>query len=369
MLSILIKPVSSNCNLECGYCFYKSTAKENSNISREYMKVETLKNIVKKAFDYSKDGVVFAFQGGEPTLIGLDFFKELIKYQKKYNKRKILVKNSIQTNGYNIDEEFSKFLKKENFLVGLSLDGPKFLHDKYRVNLKENGSFDKVFNTKKIFDKDFVEYNILSVITKETSKNARELYKFYKDNDINFVQTIPCLDKGFNQSGEEKYSLTPDEYEGFLKEFFDLWYKDYKKGDFMSVRLFENICAMLLGMKPESCELMGFCSIQNVIEANGDIYPCDFYVSDDKRIGNINEISFKDVPKLKSSIKFIETKEPLDKCKKCKYGPLCKGGCKRYRDENTLEYYYCSTFKNFYDYSIDRFIEICKDIIKREKNR
>lgn len=369
MLSILIKPASGNCNMECEYCFYESTKEFRKENSDKRMSLETLENIVKKAFDFDKEGIAFAFQGGEPTLVGLDFYKEFIKFKDKYNKNNISVNMSMQTNGYNIDEKWAEFFKKENFLVGLSIDGPRYIHNKYRTLKDGKGTFDDILKAKKILDEKGVQYNVLTVINSGNYFKAKDIYNFYKKNKIFFVQFIPCLDSGFEQTGNHSFSLKPSMYEMFLKEFFDLWYEDYKRGSAISVRLFENICAMMLGMMPESCEFMGKCSIQNVIESDGSIYPCDFYVTQQNELGNINEIEFEDIPKSKPAIRFVETESPLNKCKTCKYGILCKGGCKRYRDISTQEYYYCNTFINFYDYTIDRFIKICKDIVKREKKQ
>ncbi|MGL4654974.1 MAG: anaerobic sulfatase maturase [Sarcina sp.] len=368
MLSILIKPVSGKCNLKCEYCFYEKTKDMRKEVN-ENMTEETLENIVKKAFGYANKTVTFAFQGGEPTLIGLPFFGKFISLKEKYNKNNINVNLTIQTNGFNLDEEWVKFFKKEGFLVGLSIDGPKKYHNANRLTFEERGTFDVVIKAKKLMDKHMVAYNVLTVVNSRNYSRAAEIYSFYKKNKIAFVQFIPCLDSGFTQTGKDNYSLKPQMYEMFLLEFFELWYRDYQKGSAISVRLFENVCAIMLGMTPESCELMGKCSIQNVIEADGSIYPCDFYVTKENDLGNINEIEFKDIPKNNVALEFSKMTEPLHKCKKCKYGALCKGGCKRYKSTETGEYYYCSTFKNFYDETIDKFIIICKNIVSRERGK
>ena len=367
MISLLIKPASSSCNIGCKYCFYKSTCKEKEEESHGIMSLDILEKIIKKAYQDAENYCAFSFQGGEPTLVGISFFEKVIEFEKKYNKKGIKTMNSIQTNGILIDEDWAKFFVENNFLVGLSIDGPKELHDLNRVDYDNKGTFDRVMNAKKLFDKYNVEYNVLSVITSATVEKTNDLYKFYKENNIDFVQLIPCLDEGFNQKNENS-SLKQSEYAKILKDIFDIWYEDYKKGEQVSIRLFENICAVILGYEAESCEMRGYCSVQNVIEANGDIYPCDFYVSDDKRIGNIKDIRFKNVMKQKKAISFVKERLVVnEKCKTCKYGVLCKGGCKRYRVEGSTEYYFCDTFTDFYDYTVERFIKVCQDIKQREE--
>lgn len=365
MLSVSIKPVSRECNMKCEYCFYEDDKLKNKNIEQK-MPLETLENIVKKAFQYEKERITFSFQGIEPMLMGLDFYREFISLKNKYNKN-TLVNVTIQTNGYDLNDEWAEFFREEKFLVGLSLDGPKAIHNKNRRTVDDRGTFDVILKAKKILDKKKVQYNILTVVSSANYSKAKEIYSFYKRNGIVFVQFMPCIDKGIEQNGQSEFSLKPGMYEMFLREFFDLWFKDYSKGNAISVRLFENICAMMLGMIPENCEFRGQCSIQNVIEADGSIYACDFYSSEENNLGNINEIQFKDIPKNKKGQDFIKAVEPLDKCKSCKYGALCKGGCRRYQSVDTREYYYCSTFENFYDYTIDRFVKVCKDIVKRDK--
>lgn len=362
MISLLIKPASASCNIGCKYCFYKSTCSEREQQSYGIMSLDILEEIIKKAYAEAKSYCAFSFQGGEPTLAGLDFFKKVIEFEKKYNKKGLPTMNSIQTNGVLIDDNWAKFFAENNFLVGLSIDGPKELHDFNRINYDGSGTFDRVISAKKIFDKYKVEYNVLSVITTVTVDKTKELYKFYKNNNIDFVQLIPCLDEGFSQSVNNP-SLSPQQYAKFLKDIFDIWYADYKKGRQISIRLFENICAVILGYEAESCDMRGYCSIQNVIEANGDIYPCDFYVSDDRKLENIKNINIKDIIKQKNAINFVKERLVVNnKCKNCRYAALCKGGCKRYRSESSDEYYFCDTFTEFYDYTIDRFIDICKDI-------
>ena len=169
-LSMLIKPASSNCNLRCTYCFYYDICNNREIKSFGMMKLNLLETIVKRAFNEAEQNCTFAFQGGEPTLVGIDFYREFINFVKKYNTRNINVFYSIQTNGTTINEDWAKFFKENNFLVGISLDGTKEIHDKYRLDANKKGSFNKIMSNIQILNKYKVEYNILTVVNKNTSR-------------------------------------------------------------------------------------------------------------------------------------------------------------------------------------------------------
>lgn len=365
-LNLLIKPSSSLCNMDCSYCFYNTIAEEREHGSFGMMSLSTLENIVKRAFDYVEEGSInFAFQGGEPTLAGLDFYKEFIKFQKKYNINNIEVHNAFQTNGLLIDEKWAKFLKKNNFLVGLSLDGTKELHNLRRKDRKERETFSRVLKAKKYLDEHEVAFNVLSVIDREGGLHAKETYEFLKRENIRYMQFIPCLDPLKSKKDFSNYSLTPRIYTKFLKELFDLWYEDYMKKEVFSIRYFEDILAIILGVSGLSCDMYGHCSIQNVVEADGSVYPCDFYVYEEWNLGNLNTKDFKEIhssPRCQSFISTSLTRDP--KCSQCEWKRLCRGGCRRHRENETNLNKFCETYKEFYQYSIERFIKIANMIKK-----
>ncbi|MGL6153597.1 MAG: anaerobic sulfatase maturase [Cetobacterium sp.] len=361
-LSILIKPSSSLCNIRCKYCFYEDLSEEREIKSYGFMEIETLEIIVKKAFEYVKNGVCnFVFQGGEPTLIGLEFYKELIKFQKKYNIEKATINNSIQTNGMLLDEKWASFFKENNFLVGLSLDGNEIVHNKRRIDPNGIGTFERVLKSKKILDEYNVEYNVLSVLDNELGKNIEAVYEFFKKEDIRFQQYIPCLDS-INDKKIICKNLDNDIYLQSMKKLFDLWYADIMKNNIFSIRYFENILMIILTGRAESCDMMGHCSIQNVIESDGGIYPCDFYVSDQWKLGNIKSDNFQDIFNKKLSEDFYrESLNIPEECKECKWYKICRNGCKRYRNLDG-KYKYCNEVKEFFEYSIDRFYKLASFI-------
>lgn len=366
-LSVLVKPASGSCNLKCKYCFYQDVM-ENRNIpNMGMMKESTTINLIKKSFDYAENIITFAFQGGEPTLMGLDYFKKFVLLTKKYNSKGIMVNFAIQTNGILIDANWSEFFYENNFLVGLSLDGTKDINDLNRVDMKNMGSFTRVMKTVDILNKYRVSYNILTVVTKSVSNHISRVYSFFKENNFVYLQFIPCLDELSQNPGNNSYSLTPEQYGNFLCDLFDMWYKDFLEGKRLSIRSFDNILQMLLGYPPESCSMNGRCSVNPVIEADGSVYPCDFYVLDQWNLGNINKDDFNQIINSKTAEKFIEISNSLpSKCLKCHYLPICRGGCRRYKEpiinDSMKHNYFCAAYKKFYEYSLPRFENIVQYI-------
>ncbi len=366
-LSLLIKPASSECNLRCKYCFYHSISKSRSIESFGIMKEDTLELLVKKGLEYADGSCTFAFQGGEPTLTGLNFYRKFIEYQKKYNTKKTQVHNVIQTNGIVIIDEWAEFFAKNNFLVGISLDGFKDIHDMNRVDARNSGSFTRVMNAIGFFNKHKVEYNILTVVNSVTARHIGKVYNFFRKNGFNYLQFIPCLDPINEKPGGHGYSLTPEKYAYFLKTLFDLWYKDFVNGNRISIRYFDNLIGMLMGYPPESCGMTGFCKCYYVVESDGSTYPCDFYVMDQWRLGNIKEMSFQDMQNSDTAVQFLEVSKYIDpECSNCEWFQLCRGGCRRSREpfENgrPVLNYYCPSYKEFFSYAGERMIEIAKKL-------
>ena len=362
-LTLLIKPASSGCNMRCQYCFYLDTAQNRTIASYGIMKLSTLENIIGKALSAASQQCIFAFQGGEPTLAGLDFYKTFIELVNRYNSKRLEVRYSIQTNGYDIGREWAVFLAKHHFLVGISLDGTKDIHDLYRLDTTGNGTFAKVMRTAQLFDHYGVEYNILTTVTAQAVKNIGKIYGFFRRNHFMYQQYIPCLDPLFEERNRHKYSLTPELYGKFLCNLFDLWHNDFIRGKPVSVRYFDNLIQMLMGYPPESCGMAGECSRQIVIEADGSVYTCDFYVLDQYRLGNLNIDDFQAIEKKRDSLGFIDISRQIPlQCGECRWYPLCRGGCRRDRepvaDLKLSVNYFCLSYKQFFEYAYPR-LEHC----------
>ena len=366
-ITVLIKPASNLCNMSCEYCFYCDEASKRLQHSYGFMSEKTLKNTIRKTMLRAEGSIHYAFQGGEPTLCGIDFFKRALAYQKQYNKNNIEVTNALQTNGFALTDEWCSFFKENNFLIGLSVDGTREIHDSYRHTKVGDDTFYRIINSAKLLDKHKVDYNILTVVTSKVAKNISDIYKFYNKQGWKYQQYIACLDPINEVRGAKPYSLTPKVYGKFLIELFDLWYKDYKNGKDPYNRQFINYINLAGGYMAESCEQNGVCGIQTVVEADGSVYPCDFYAMDEYHLGNFNENNLSEIDEKRIEIGFIEKSLKLDMaCHECKYYRVCKGGCQRNRDldPNTGLYsnYFCEAYKIFFDACYDKIIDIVESL-------
>ncbi len=327
-ISMLIKPASSLCNLRCRYCFYADVSENRDVASTGVMTDETLETLVSRiAEELQEQGKAnISFQGGEPTVAGLDYFKKFASLLDAHPG--IEVHWSMQTNATLLTEEFAQFLHERNFLLGISLDGYQSMHDSNRYDAEKKGAFYRVMKGISLLEKAKVEYNILTVVTHELSKHPKALFSFYKEHHFDYIQLIPCLPE---LNGDTRgLALLPEDYASFYNTFFDCWKKDFEKGGWMSVNLFENIAGMMQGFPPYQCGYIGRCTTQFVIESNGDVYPCDFYCLDEKRLGNLNDLSFAQMRETPQAKEFMATSKCTKApCEGCPYVRTCNGGCRR----------------------------------------
>ena len=332
-ISVMIKPASSLCNLRCRYCFYADVSEKRELRSFGIMQEDTAKKIIHNVFkDLEKgDFVTFAFQGGEPTLAGLDFFRF---FADKVNeiKGEVNVSYAIQTNGILLDEDWCHFLKEQNYLVGLSWDAMQSSHDENRVDAGGEGTYDRVAAAKMLLDKYRVEYNVLTVLTNSLARRPQQVWRFLCKENIRYVQFIPCL--GELEEDASGYSLTPERFASFYAELFKLWIADYVQGQYRSIKLFDDVINLLAFGVCNACGLTGHCMPQIVVEADGSVYPCDFYALDEYRVGNLAEESIGTLYE-KSAMTSFRTRqtELLSLCKTCPFIKICGGGCPRMRKE------------------------------------
>ncbi len=356
-LCLLIKPSSDNCNMRCKYCFYEDIAQKHCE-KLGFMNSETAENLIKKAFSFAEREITFMFQGGEPTLIGLDFYRSFVDCVKKHNKNSLKINYAIQTNGYVVNDEWADFFKNHGFLVGLSLDATKELHDLCRVDASGKGTFTRVTEAAKTLEKHGVDFNILTVVTNAVARSGQAVYNEYKKRGYRYLQFIPCLNPIDAPNEKFDFTLTPERYGRFLNVIFDLWVRDIRSNDPVSIRQFENYVMMLRGMPPESCGFSGVCSFQYVVEADGSVYPCDFYVLDELKLGNVNENTFEDLDRRREETGFVErSREKPEECSCCEYFPICRNGCKRYcepLDENGVpgKNRFCESYRMFFEHSL-----------------
>lgn len=368
-LHIMIKPASGICNMCCKYCFYADETSKRAISSYGMMSDETLAVVIEKALEAAKKHCTIAFQGGEPTLAGLDFFKKAVEYSKRLNVNRCKINFTIQTNGLMIDREWCEFFATNKFLVGVSLDGPKVLHDKYRVDIQGKGTYRRVFRAIQLLQSYHVDVNILTVITGDTCQNFGKTYGFFKRNGFTYQQYIPCLDPLGEERGQKVWSLTPSCYEVYLKTAFDYWYQEAVKGNKIYNRYFDNLLLLLDRQAPESCGMSGVCGCQYVIEADGSLYPCDFYMLDEYRLGNLKTDSFEELDNRRRKIQFVDKSAIMhEDCRQCCWHPLCYGGCRRDRDyyeEGLGKNYYCDAYRTFFEYAYRRLEHLYRSIVSQ----
>lgn len=371
-ISVLMKPSSGMCNMSCDYCFYCDETQKREQESYGFMTEQTLKNIIRRTMLRAEGSVNYAYQGGEPTLRGLSFFRKAVEFQRQYNRHGIRVMNVLQTNGYALDEEWCSFFRENHFLIGISVDGTERIHDAYRHDKNGGSTYRRVVRSVELLEQYGVDYNILTVVNADVAANIGEIYEAYRRNGWNYQQYIACLDPLGEAHGAMKYALRPKEYGDFLSKLFDLWYCDWKQGKQPYIRQFENYVGILAGYLPEACDQRGTCGMQNVIEADGSVYPCDFYMLDEYRLGNLNENRMDEIEEKRREIQFVERSLKLDNmCKNCEYYRICRGGCQRNRDyreqDGTYHNYFCESYRMFFEACLSRMQEMADSISSKRK--
>lgn len=373
-IHVVAKPIGPLCNLNCEYCFYLEKQAlfgpdENYRMSDDVLSA-FIANYVKSQ---PTPVVEFVWQGGEPTLLGIDFFKRVVQLQKQFSGAKTIT-NSLQTNGTLLDDDWCRFLKKHNFMVGISLDGPKEIHDRYRRDRKGTGTFDKVMRGLKALQKHKVEYNVLACVARETAKKPLDVYHFFKKEGVEFIQFSPVVERvsdgGSAQPGlrlagpaaldrEEcetdvtPWSVIPEEYGDFLIDIYEEWVRHDVGTVF--VMNFEWVLNAWIGNPSPVCVYAKTCGRSVVIEHNGDVYACDHCVYPEYRLGNIMTDRLSGMVERSLQSGFGEAKEALlpGWCSECEVLAACHGGCPKHRFEKTYYdepglQYLCAGYKKFF---------------------
>ena len=373
-INLLIKPASSLCNMRCRYCFYADEAANRELPSMGVMTAATAETMIARALEAAgfDGGVGFTFQGGEPTMAGLAYFRDFVACVERLNRQHIPVSYGIQTNGLAIDAEWAEFLAKHGFLVGVSVDGDKAVHDEFRVDAAGKGTWARVQKNLALLQKAGADCNLLCVVTRRCAKSAVRCYHAMQKTGVQFLQFIPCLDPLGEARGGQPWSLTAQDYGAFLCALFDEWYRDWKTGHYTSVRLFDDYVHLAMGLPSGTCATSGSCGNYFVVEGDGGIYPCDFYVLDEWKLGNVADTSFtalRDAPLTRQFLQDgLHHPQP---CKACEWRALCNGGCKRdwVTDENgARQNYFCAAFRQFFAHAAPRLREIA-EAEKRARRR
>ena len=354
-VNVLVKPASSLCNLRCRYCFYADEAQKRQQASMGLMREETAALLIEEAYRAvdPHGAVSFAFQGGEPTVAGLAFFRSFTALAKARRPKGAALSFSIQTNGMLLDEDWARFLKEEGYLVGVSLDGFADLHNANRVDAEGKGSWNRALRGAALLQKAGVPVNALCVVTAQCARSPVKAYQTLKKLGFDYIQFIACLDPIGQARGGCPWSLTPEGYGKFLCQLFDLWFRDWESGRYHSIRLFDDYIHLLLGEGGGTCATCGNCGAYFVVEADGSVYPCDFFVLDEWRLGRLGEQSLTEMAESETAKRFLAWgQEKPAACADCPYRSLCNGGCKN--DWERGHNYYCTAFCMLFAHAHER---------------
>lgn len=344
-VSIMLKPASGRCNMRCKYCFYHSLTDGREIADFGCMTQDTARRVIDSALKLADgESIYFSFQGGEPLIAGKSFFQGFTEYVRKSNRQNCKIHYALQTNGTLIDDDWIKLFKDNGFLVGLSLDGDRD-GNRFRMDADYAPVFNRVSETARALQAAGVDFNILAVVTGRTAAHIENIYRYFTSCGFKYLQFIPCL-RPFGDSSEGELYMTPPQYADYLIRLFNLYVKDYVDGRYTSIRHFDNMVRLFLGQRAEQCGMEGHCTHQFVIEGNGNVYPCDFYCTDEWLLGNIADTDFCELAHSDKAIQFIsESLDVPERCKQCSYYKVCRGGgCKRSRSDRD----YCAAYKTFF---------------------
>jgi uncharacterized protein len=392
---VMVKPTGPVCNLDCDYCYYLSKQDLLDTPQRWRISDEVLEEFIRQYFEAQNHReVIFSWQGGEPTLLGLDFFRRVVELERRYCPPHVRCENDIQTNGVLIDDEWSAFFHEENFLVGLSVDGPRELHDAYRKDRSGAGSFDRVFRAAKLLTKHKVNFATLSCVNRITGTRPLEVYRFLRDEvgsrRMQFIpivepvgfrrtapqhwdeQSMPLLGSlharpGTEGSVVEEWCVDPDDWGEFLCSVFDEWYaRDLGR---IYVNYFEAAVESWMGHASPLCTLGPMCGKGLAIERDGSVYACDHYVYPEFRIGNIMKKPLSEMAFSGGQERFGKMKEAMlpPYCRRCEYEFACFGECPKNRFIKTPDgdpglNYLCGGWKRFFAHIDEPVQKIVRDL-------
>ncbi|TXT60193.1 MAG: Anaerobic sulfatase-maturating enzyme [Promethearchaeota archaeon] len=349
---LLIKPASYRCNLQCSYCFYLRVCETvYADNEKPFMNDTVLEEMIAQYMNYRFPESIFGWQGGEPTLMGLPFFQKVISLQQKYGSPGQVVGNALQTNGVLINEKWARFLSTFKFLVGLSLDGPKDIHDRYRRTNKRRSMWHEVMNAARLFQAHQVQFNILCVVSKANVNRVKEVYEFFVKNGFFYMQFIPALEAD-SKGKKASFCINSNQYGKFLCSLFDLWKQN---PNLVSIRTFDALLSYYLGVPKGSCTFEKQCANYLLIEYNGDVYPCDFFVQDTHKIGNLLDTELHELFEMRNKSFGTRKSKLSEDCSKCRWLHLCYGGCIKDRifsdNPHPEKTYFCDAYSQFFEHT------------------
>ena len=365
--SLLIKPTSADCNLRCRYCFYLDHAELYPETKRHRMSDEVLEKLISSYMATFQPKYLFSWQGGEPTLMGIDFFRKVNELQQKYGTYGSSIGNGMQTNATMINDELAEHLKKYNWLVGVSIDGVKDIHDHYRKTVDGRGSNDAVLKGLFCLKRHGVDFNVLVLVNNINVRKGKETYRYLRDMGCTYLQFIPCVE--FDEKNQPlEYTVSPDDWGQFLCDVYDEWLK--KDVSTVSVRLFDAVLNKEVKGVNTICRMGDNCCQYFCVEYNGDVYPCDFFVAKEWKLGSLMKDSWEELLASKRYAKFGKQKKQWNKsCSGCDVLDYCMGDCLKYRiyNGNTPEKlsWLCVGWQRFYRHALPGLKKIAEKIKAR----
>jgi len=367
--TLLIKPSGSDCNIDCEYCFYKGRPSQFGH-GKQRMSEQVLDKLVK---DYMRLGFSvagFAWQGGEPTLMGVDFFGKAVNLQKRYGTAGQQVSNTLQTNAVLLDDNWCRFFAANRFLLGISIDGPKEFHDRHRLDHSGAGTFDRVMRGIETCKKHGVEFSALILLNARNVEHPQKIFDFVVENELTYLQFIPCVETDPTTGEPADFSIAAKQYGDFLCRLFDLWY-DYGP-EKLNIREFDSLVTHYVMGKHTICTYSKQCAGFVVVEHTGDVFCCEFFVQPEWRLGNILETPLARLAADEKKRSFARAKTKLcNKCMVCNHLEICRGGCMKDRTRlnehrgssiENRESYFCNSYRQFFDHSLPRFMQIAAAI-------
>ncbi|NLN19739.1 MAG: anaerobic sulfatase maturase [Firmicutes bacterium] len=349
---MLVKPNGPICNLGCAYCYYLEKTELYPQTRSFRMSDETLEEFIRQYIEASPHPIIdFAWQGGEPTLLGIDFFRRVVELQKRYAPPTKEIRNAIQTNGTLLDDDWCRFLKENSFLVGLSMDGPRELHDRYRLDKGGNPTHERVLEGLRRLQDHEVDYNVLCVVNELNSRHPEAVYDFFVGHNVDFIQFIPLVEP--QGDGVSPRSVTAEAYGEFLVRTFDHWIRRDVGRIFLQI--VEETLAAWSGGHQSLCVFQPTCGKAFALEHNGDLYCCDHFVLPEWRLGNLHQTPLAELTALPKARQFgLYKREKLPAyCRNCDYLFVCNGGCPKNRLIKTPDgeeglNYLCAGYKRFF---------------------
>jgi uncharacterized protein len=366
LASPMIKPVCGACNLVCKYCYYRQTG-QHFDTTPGRMTDDVLREVVRTFCQSAHPCPHFSWQGGEPMLAGLEFFRKAVAYQQAFHRPGQEVVNMFQTNGTLLDDSWCRFLKRWGMLVGISIDGPPELHDRNRVYPNGTGSYEGVLKGLRLLQQYGVEHNVLVLVHNDNAHRAKEVYRFIRELGEDYLQFIPCVVTGLDHSRPGESAVEPQAYGQFLCEIFDEWLANDPRRSYD--RTFNNMLLAAAGLEPEICIFREECAGCMLVEHNGDVFPCDFLVQPEWRLGNLKTDGLSRIFRHPKWLEFRSLKSRLPQaCRECRHLDLCRGGCPRDRFGGRLPggepNYLCRGYRLFFDHARADLTRLAKQLIR-----